>query len=63
MNDATATSAVEGFSTALNRVPLAARKTMTYDQGREMVRHAEITQNWQVSQTVVSMPFSTGVCK
>ncbi len=34
MHDATATSAVEGFSAALNRMPLAARKTLTYDQGR-----------------------------
>lgn len=33
MNDATATSAVEGFSAALNRMPLAACKSLTYDQG------------------------------
>lgn len=45
MNDATATSAMEGFSAALNRMPLAMRKSMTYDQGREMARHADITQN------------------
>lgn len=44
MNDATATSAVEGFSAALNRMPLAVRKSMTDDQGREMVRYAQITQ-------------------
>lgn len=31
MNDATATSAVEGFSAALNRMPITARKTLTYD--------------------------------
>lgn len=49
MHDATATSAVEGFSAALNRMPLAARKTLTYDQGREMVRHAEITQRTGVA--------------
>ena len=49
MNDATATSAVEGFSAALNRMPLAARKTLTYDQGREMARHAEITQRTGVA--------------
>ena len=49
MHDATATSAVEGFSAALNRVPLAARKTLTYDQGREMARHAEITQRTGVA--------------
>jgi IS30 family transposase len=49
MNDATATSAVEGFSAALNRMPLAVRKSMTYDQGREMVKHAEITQKTGVA--------------
>ena len=49
MHDATATSAVEGFSAALNRMPLAVRKSMTYDQGREMVRHAEITQKTGVA--------------
>ncbi|EKG31585.1 transposase [Pseudomonas avellanae BPIC 631] len=49
MNDATATSAVEGFSAALNRMPVAARKTLTYDQGREMARHAEITQRTGVA--------------
>lgn len=36
MDDATATSAVAGFSAALNRMPTAAQKSMTYDQGREM---------------------------
>lgn len=49
MNDATATSAVEGFSAALNGMPLAVRKSMTYDQGREMARHAEITQRTGVA--------------
>jgi IS30 family transposase len=44
MNDATVTSAMEGFSAALNGMPLAMRKSMTYDQRREMARHAEITQ-------------------
>ena len=49
MRDATATSAVEGFSAALNRMPLELRKSMTYDQGREMVKHAEITQRTGVA--------------
>ena len=49
MRDATATSAMEGFSAALNRMPLAVRKSMTYDQGREMAKHAEITQNTGVA--------------
>jgi IS30 family transposase len=49
MRDATATSAVEGFSAALNSMPLAVRKSMTYDQGREMARHAELTQKTGVA--------------
>lgn len=49
MNDATATSAVEGFSTALNRMGLRLRKSMTYDQGREMTHHAQITQKTGVA--------------
>lgn len=44
MADATATSAVKGFSAALNRMPAELKKRLTYDQGREMTRHAEITQ-------------------
>ena len=49
MNDATATSAVDGFSAALNCMPLPVRKSMTYDQGREMARHAEITRKTGVA--------------
>ncbi|MHC8372789.1 IS30 family transposase [Pseudomonas sp. MDT1-85] len=49
MNDATATSAVEGFSAALNGMPLAARKSMTYDQGKEMARHAEAVEGFSAA--------------
>ena len=40
----TATAAAVGFSDMLNEVPRALRLSMTYDQGKEMVKHAEITQ-------------------
>nr|WP_240457936.1 IS30 family transposase [Halomonas socia] len=40
----TATAAAVGFSDKLNEVPQSLRLSMTYDQGREMVKHAEITQ-------------------
>ncbi|GHC23642.1 Integrase core domain-containing protein [Aidingimonas halophila] len=40
---------MEGFSAALNRMPLAARKSLTYDQGREVAKHAEVTQNTGVA--------------
>ncbi len=38
------TAAAVGFSDKLNEVPRSLRLSMTYDQGREMVKHAEITQ-------------------
>jgi len=45
MEKATAASAVNGFSHVLNRIEGQKRLSMTYDQGREMARHAELTQN------------------
>lgn len=40
----TATAAAVGFSDKLNEVPRFLRLSMIYDQGNEMVKHAEITQ-------------------
>ena len=45
MEKATAESAVNGFSRVLNRIEAQKRLSMTYDQGREMARHAELTKN------------------
>ena len=45
MEKATAESAVNGFSHVLNRIAAQKRLSMTYDQGREMARHAELTKN------------------
>ena len=45
MEKATAESAVNGFSHVLNRMEAQKRLSMTYDQGREMARHAELTKN------------------
>ena len=44
MEKATAESAVHGFSHVLNRIEGQKRLSMTYDQGKEMSRHAELTQ-------------------
>ena len=44
MTAATAPAAVEGFSLALNRVHAPMRKTLTYDQGKEMSRHKELAE-------------------
>jgi IS30 family transposase len=45
MERATAESALTGFSHVLNRIEAQERLSMTYDQGREMARHAELTKN------------------
>ena len=43
MEGATAEAAVDGFSAILNRVRKPMRKTLTYDQGKEMSRHKDLT--------------------
>ena len=45
MEKATAESAVAGFSHVLNRIEAQKRLSMAYDQGREMARHVELTEN------------------
>lgn len=44
LDGTTATAAAIGFSDKLNEVPRTLRPSMAYDQGREMVKHAETTQ-------------------
>ena len=44
MTSATAEAALEGFSNALNRVHEPMRKTMTYDQGKEMSCHKKLSE-------------------
>lgn len=42
MDGCTAEAALEGFSKTFNTLPEAQRRTLTYDQGKEMARHAEL---------------------
>ena len=44
MTDATAESALVGFTRALNRIHAGMRKSLTYDQGKEMARHKDLTK-------------------
>ena len=44
MEDASAESAVKGFSRVLNRFEAQKRLSMTYDQGREMAEHRRLTE-------------------
>ena len=49
MLDGTAQSALDGFSEALSAIPSEVRKTFTYDQGREMSKHAQLTERTGVA--------------
>ena len=44
MTAATAPAAVEGFTAVLNRVHEPMRKTLTYDQGKEMSQHKQLAE-------------------
>ena len=39
-----AEAALDGFSRKLRRIPGCLRKTLTYDQGKEMARHEELAR-------------------
>lgn len=45
MHDASAESALSGFSHGLNRIEAPRRLSLTYDQGREMAAHQPLTDN------------------
>ena len=44
MDDASAASALEGFSHVLHRIEAQKRLSLTYDQGREMAAHQRLTE-------------------
>jgi IS30 family transposase len=65
MEDATAASALAGFSAKLNSIAAPMRQSFTYDQGKEMTRHADL-----VAQTGVKVyfcdphsPWQRGTCE
>ncbi len=65
MDDATAASALAGFSAKLNSIAVPLRQTLTYDQGKEMSRHADLS-----AQTGVKVyfcdphsPWQRGTCE
>jgi len=65
MDDATAASALAGFSAKLNSIAEPMRQSLTYDQGKEMSRHADLA-----AQTGVKVyfcdphsPWQRGTCE
>lgn len=49
MENASAAAALEGFSRVLNGIPDPMRKTLTYDQGKEMSEHKQLTERTGVA--------------
>lgn len=45
LDNGTAEPAVAGFSTVLNRIDFQRRLSLTYDQGKEMSQHEQLSQN------------------
>ena len=48
MKDATADTALSSFTRGLSKVPKTMRISMTYDQGKEMARHAELAEKLNI---------------
>ena len=44
MENASAAAALEGFSRVLNGIPEPMRKSLTYDQGKEMSEHKKLSE-------------------
>ena len=48
MDGTDAQAALDGFTRAFKAVPFELRKTLTYDQGKEMARHVELTKRLEI---------------
>lgn len=65
MDGCTAADALKGFSRVLRRLPLSARQTLTYDQGKEMALHRVLTRRTQVQIYFADprSPWQRGICE
>lgn len=65
MPDATAESALAGFTAKLHQIAAPLRQTLTYDQGREMARHRELARdtNMRVYFCDPHSPWQRGSCE
>ncbi len=65
MDDATAASALAGFSSKLNSIAEPLRQSLTYDQGREMARHRDLSASTGVKVYFCDphSPWQRGTCE
>ena len=57
MDDATAASALRAFTAKLQSIAAPLRQTLTYDQGKEMARHGDLTTQTGVKVYCVKVYF------
>jgi IS30 family transposase len=65
MDDATPASALAGFTAKLNSIAAPLRQSLTYDQGKEMARHADLAANTGVRVYCCDphSPWQRGTCE
>jgi IS30 family transposase len=65
MDDATAASALAGFAGKLNSIAEPMRRSLTYDQGKEMSRHLELRKQTGVNVYFCDphSPWQRGTCE
>lgn len=65
MDDATAASALKAFTAKLRSIAAPLRQSLTYDQGREMVRHGQLTEQTGVAVYFCDphSPWQRGTCE
>ena len=65
MEDATAAAALAAFTAKLNAISAPLRQSLTYDQGKELTRHAELAANTGVRVYFCDphSPWQRGTCE